>query len=61
MKTKKYKQQSEAQQGRAKIKISLFSKRETTIKLLEYPSISAAKVATFNEWSNVFKVYFATI
>lgn len=43
------------------LKISLFYKKETVVKLLENRAITAAKVATFNDSGKVSGCYFATI
>ena len=57
----KYKKQNKFQRKGEKIKISLFIKRETTIKMLDNPPLLAAKVVTFNERDKVSGGYFTTI
>ena len=42
-------------------KISFFYKKESRVKMLDYPALLAAKVATFNDRGKVSEYYFATI
>ena len=42
-------------------KISFFYKKESRVKMLDYQSLLAAKVATFNDRGKVSEYYFATI
>ena len=44
-----FEQLSETQRERGKQLVSFFSRKRHGIKLLENPTISAAKVATFND------------
>ena len=44
-----------------KRKISFFYKKESRVKMLDYQSLLAAKVATFNDRGKVSEYYFATI
>ena len=42
-------------------KISFFYKKASRVKMLDYQSLLAAKVATFNDRGKVSEYYFATI
>ena len=53
--------QFESQREEKKVKISFFYKKESRVKMLDYQSLLAAKVATFNDRGKVSEYYFATI
>ena len=57
----KFEQLGETQRIEKKTKLSFFCKKESGVKLLENPAITAAKVATFNDRDKVLRHYFATI
>ena len=49
-----FEQLGETQRERKKQLVSFFSRKRQAIKMLENPTISAAKVATFNDRSKLF-------
>ena len=55
MKYNKLEQQYESQRKEKKAKIPFFYKKESGVKLLDNLVLLAAKVATFNDRSKVFK------
>ena len=56
-----FERQFESQREEKKVKISSFYKKESRVKMLDYQSLLAAKVATFNDRGKVSEYYFATI
>ena len=56
-----FERQFESQREEKKVKISFFYKKESRVKMLDYQSLLAAKVATFNDRSKVLRDYFITI
>ena len=56
-----FERQFESQREEKKVKISFFYKKESRVKMLDYQSLLAAKVATFNDRVKVSEYYFATI
>ena len=56
-----FERQFESQREEKKVKISFFYKKESRVKMLDYQSLLAAKVATFNDRGKVSEYYFATI
>ena len=56
-----FERQFESQREEKKVKISFFYKKESHVKMLDYQSLLAAKVATFNDRGKVSEYYFATI
>ena len=56
-----FERQFESQLEEKKVKISFFYKKESRVKMLDYQSLLAAKVATFNDRGKVSEYYFATI
>ena len=55
MENGEFERQFESQWEEKKAKISFFYKKERGVKLLDNRAITAAKVATFNDWSKVFR------
>ena len=56
-----FERQFESQREEKKVKISFFYKKESRVKMLDYQSLLAPKVATFNDRGKVSEYYFATI
>ena len=56
-----FERQFGSQREEKKVKISFFYKKESRVKMLDYQSLLAAKVATFNDRGKVSEYYFATI
>ena len=56
-----FERQFESQREEKKVKISFFYKKESRVKMLDYQSLLAAKVSTFNDRGKVSEYYFATI
>jgi len=56
-----FERQFESQREEKKVKISFFYKKESRVKMLDYQSLLAAKVATFNDRGKVSEYDFATI
>ena len=56
-----FERQFESQREEKKVKISFFYKKESRVKMLDYQSLLASKVATFNDRGKVSEYYFATI
>ena len=56
-----FERQFESQREEKKVKISFFYKKESRVKMLDYQTLLAAKVATFNDRGKVSEYYFATI
>ena len=50
-----FERQFESQREEKKVKISFFYKKESRVKMLDYQSLLAAKVATFNDRGKVFR------
>ena len=61
IKSREFERQFESQREEKKVKISFFYKKESRVKMLDYQSLLAAKVATFNDRGKVSEYYFATI
>ena len=58
---KKFEQSNEIQNDMRETKISFLRRKRASVKMLEKPALSAAKVATFNDSSNVLGYLFDTI
>ena len=56
-----FEQSNEIQTDRRRMKISFLRRKRAGIKMLEKPALSGAKVATFNDRSNVLGYLFDTI
>ena len=61
IKKEEFKQSNEIQKDRRGMKISFLRRKRASIKMLEKPALSAAKVVTFNDSSNVLGYIFDTI
>ena len=55
IKNVEFERQFESQREEKKVKISFFYKKESRVKMLDYQSLLAAKVATFNDRGKVFR------
>ena len=60
IKTNEFEQSNEIQKDRRELKISFLRRKRAGIKMLEKPALLAAKVATFNDSSNVSGYIFDT-
>ncbi len=60
IKKEEFKQSNEIQKDRRGMKISFLRRKRAGIKMLEKPALLAAKVATFNDSSNVSGYIFDT-
>ena len=60
-KKKEFEQSNEIQKDRRGMKISFLRRKRAGVKMLEKPALSTAKVATFNDSSNVSGYLFDTI
>ncbi len=61
IKSREFERQMKLNGKREERKISFFYKKESRVKMLDYQSLLAAKVATFNDRGKVSEYYFATI
>ena len=61
IKTNEFEQSNEIQKDRRELKISFLRRKRASVKMLEKPALSAAKVATFNDRGNVLRHIFDTI
>ena len=60
IKTNEFEQSDEIQKDRRELKISFLRRKRASVKMLEKPALSAAKVATFNDRGNVSGYIFDT-
>ena len=60
-KMQEFEQSNEIQNDRKETKISFLRRKRASVKMLEKPALSAAKVATFNDRGNVLRHIFDTI
>ena len=61
IKTNEFEQSNEILKDRRELKISFLRRKRASVKMLEKPALSAAKVATFNDRDNVSRQIFDTI
>ena len=61
IKTNEFEQSNEIQNDRRETKISFLRRKRAGVKMLEKLSLTGAKVATFNDSSNVLGYLFDTI
>ena len=61
IKMNEFEQSNEIQNDRRELKISFLRRKRAGVKMLEKTALSGAKVATFNDSSNVLGYLFDTI
>ena len=61
IKTNEFEQSNEIQKDRRELKISFLRRKRASVKMFEKLALSGAKVATFNDSSNVLGYLFDTI